>query len=62
MSTIDSPGPGMRFEDWMDAANVFDAIERAQKRCGGKTVITFLGTDPQAPPRGPGPLTLGDEP
>ena len=50
--TIDSPGAGMRFEEWMDAKNVFDAIERAQKRCcGGKTAITFLGTDPEAPPR-----------
>ena len=46
-----TPSPGMRFEDWMDASNVFDAIERTQARCGGKTAITFLGTDPQAPPR-----------
>jgi len=50
LPTIDSPGAGMRFEDWIQAANVFDAVERTQKRCGGKTAITFLGTDPQAPP------------
>lgn len=49
--TIATPGPGMRFEDWMDAMNVFDAIERTQKRCGSRTAITFLGTDPNAPPR-----------
>jgi fatty-acyl-CoA synthase len=51
LPTIATPGPDMRFEDWMAATNVFDAIERTQKRCGGKTAITFLGTDPQAPPR-----------
>jgi fatty-acyl-CoA synthase len=51
LPTIVTPGPGMRFEDWMAAANVFDAIECTQKRCGAKTAITFLGTDPQAPPR-----------
>jgi fatty-acyl-CoA synthase len=49
--TIVTPGPGMGFEDWMAATNVFDAIERTQRRCGGKTAITFIGTDPDAPPR-----------
>jgi fatty-acyl-CoA synthase len=48
---IATPGPTMRFEDWMGATNVFDAIERTQHRCASKTAITFLGTDPQAPPR-----------
>ena len=51
LPTISTPDPGMRFEDWMQATNVFDAIERTQKRCGGKTAITFLGADPEAPPR-----------
>jgi len=51
LPTIDTPRPGMRFEDWMGATNVFDAIERTQNRCGGKTAITFLATDPEAPPR-----------
>ena len=49
--TISPPGPGLRFEDWVDATNVFDAIERTQQRCGAKTAITFVGTDPNAPPR-----------
>ena len=49
--TIGAPGPGMRFEDWVAARNVFDAIEHTQRRCGGKTAITFIGTDPEAPPR-----------
>ena len=51
LPSIATPDAGMRFEDWMDATNVFDAIERTQKRCGGKTALTFLGTDPDAPPR-----------
>lgn len=51
LPTIGTPGPGMRFEDWMTAAHVFDAIERTQVRSASKTAITFLGTDPQAPPR-----------
>ncbi|MCC2676641.1 MAG: acyl-CoA synthetase, partial [Ramlibacter sp.] len=51
LPTIDTPAPGMRFEDWMTATNVFDAIERTQKRHGGKSAITFLGTDPDTPPR-----------
>lgn len=51
LPSINTPGPAMRFEDWMDATNVFDAIQRTQRRCGEKTAITFLGTDPQAPPR-----------
>ncbi|SDE48798.1 fatty-acyl-CoA synthase [Variovorax sp. CF079] len=51
LPTIDTPSPGMRFEDWIQATNVFDAIERTQRRCaGGKTAITFLGTEPEAPP------------
>ena len=49
--TIGTPGPGLRFEDWMAARNVFDAIEHSQRRCGGKTAITFIGTDPDTPPR-----------
>ena len=49
--TIAAPEPGMRFEDWMAASNVFDAIERTGRRCGGKTAITFVGTDPDAPLR-----------
>ena len=49
--TIATPGEGMRFEEWMAATNVFDAIERTQKRYGDKTAITFLGTDWEAPPR-----------
>jgi len=51
LPTVATPDPGMRFEDWMQASNVFDAIERTQKRCGAKTAITFIGTDPDAPPR-----------
>ncbi len=51
LPTIDTPGPGMRFEDWMDATNVLGAIERTQMRCGDKTAITFLDADPEAPPR-----------
>jgi len=52
LPTIDTPGAGTRFEDWIQATNVFDAIERTQRRCvGGKTAITFLGTEPEAPPR-----------
>lgn len=51
LPSIATPGPTMRFEDWMGATNVFDAIERTQHRCGEKTAITFLGTDPHAPPR-----------
>ena len=51
LPTVDTPGADMRFEDWMVATNVFDAVERTQKRCGAKTAITFLGTDPDAPPR-----------
>ena len=49
--TIDTPGPGMRFEDWVGVTQVFDAIERTRQRCGDKTAITFLGMDPDAPPR-----------
>ncbi|MDB5858669.1 MAG: acyl-CoA synthetase [Ramlibacter sp.] len=41
----------MRFEDWMQAGNVFDAIERTGQRCGARTAITFLATDPDAAPR-----------
>ena len=48
---IVTPGPGVSFEEWMSATNVFDAIERTQRRCGGKTAISFIGTDPEAPPR-----------
>jgi fatty-acyl-CoA synthase len=48
---IATPTPGMRFEEWMPAANVFDAITRTEQRCGGKKAITFLATDPEAPPR-----------
>jgi fatty-acyl-CoA synthase len=51
LPTIATPGPGMHFEGWMNATNVFDAIARTQAHCGGKTAITFLGTDPQAPAR-----------
>lgn len=51
LPTIDLPGHGMRFEDWMPAKNVFDAIERTQRRWGGKTAITFLGTDLETPPK-----------
>jgi fatty-acyl-CoA synthase len=51
LPTIATPGPGMRFEDWVGATNVFDAIQHTQRRCGGKTAITFIGTDPAAPPR-----------
>ena len=35
----------------MDATNVMQAIEQTQKRCGDKTAITFLGADPEGPPR-----------
>jgi fatty-acyl-CoA synthase len=49
--TIVTPSSDMQFEEWMQASNVFDAIERTQKRCGGKKAITFLATDPLAPPR-----------
>ena len=42
---------GMCFEDWVGVTQVFGAIERTRQRCGGKTAITFLGMDPDAPPR-----------
>ena len=32
---IEAPGPGMCFEDWMDARDVFDAI-RGTQRCGAQ--------------------------
>ncbi|MDI1269415.1 MAG: AMP-binding protein [Polaromonas sp.] len=51
LPTIVTPGAGMRFEEWMVATNVLDAIERTQQRCGDKTAITFFGTDPEASPR-----------
>jgi fatty-acyl-CoA synthase len=51
LPTLETPGAGLRFEDWCQSANVFDAIEHTQRRCGGKTAITFLGTDPEAPAR-----------
>src|SRR4051812_45651176 len=51
LPTIDAPASGMRFEDWMPAANVFDAIARTQQRWGDRTALTFLGSDPDAPPR-----------
>jgi fatty-acyl-CoA synthase len=51
LPTIETPGAATRFEDWMGATNVFDAIERTQRRCGGKTAVTFLATDPQTPAR-----------
>jgi len=51
LPTIDAPGPGICFEDWVQATNVFDAIQRTQKRCGGKTAISFLAMDPESPPR-----------
>ena len=51
LPTIEAPGPGIRFEEWMVATNVFDAIESTQRRCGGKTAITFIDSDPEAPPR-----------
>lgn len=41
LPTIDAPGSGMRFEDWIVATNVFDAIERTQQRCAGKTAINL---------------------
>ncbi len=49
--TIRTPGPAERFEDWMVATNVLDAIERTQRRESGKTAITFIGTDADTPPR-----------
>ncbi|MCC2632748.1 MAG: hypothetical protein K0S48_634 [Ramlibacter sp.] len=50
-ATIADPASGMQFEDWMPAANVFDAIARTEQRWGDRTALTFLGTDPDAPPR-----------
>ena len=38
--TIAFPGPGIAFEDWMTATDVFDAIEHTQRRCGDKTAVT----------------------
>jgi len=49
--TIGAPGPGVGFEDWVAATHVFDAITQTQGRCGGKTAITFIATDPDAPAR-----------
>ena len=49
--TIAFPGPGIAFEDWMTATDVFDAIEHTQRRCGDKTAVTFIASDPDAPTR-----------
>ena len=49
--TIAYPGPGIAFEDWMTATDVFDAIEHTQRRCGDKTAVTFIASDPDAPTR-----------
>jgi fatty-acyl-CoA synthase len=51
LATIAAPQAGMRFEDWMPDANVFDAIARTLARCGGNAAISFLATDPDAPAR-----------
>ena len=51
LPAIAAPVPGVRFEAWMAAKNVLDAIGGTEKRCGSKTAITFLDTDPEAPPR-----------
>jgi fatty-acyl-CoA synthase len=51
LPTLAAPGAGMGFEAWLQATSVFDAVERTQQRCGDKTAITFLGADPEAPPR-----------
>ncbi len=51
LQTIPTPSPDMPFEEWMQASNVFDAIEQTKERCGSKKAISFLGTDPLAPPR-----------
>ena len=51
LPTIGTPDPGKPFEEWMSATHVLDAIQRTQVRCGSRTAITFLGNDPQAPPR-----------
>ena len=36
-ATIDTPGHGVAFEEWMPAANVFDAIARTQQLWGTRT-------------------------
>ena len=36
LPTIATPGPGMHFEDWMDATNVFDAIVRTQNAAAAR--------------------------
>jgi fatty-acyl-CoA synthase len=51
LPTIGAPGIGVHFEEWMPAANVFDAIARTQARWGDRTALTFLGSDPDAAPR-----------
>jgi fatty-acyl-CoA synthase len=51
LPALSAPSPGMRFEEWMTATNVFDALAATQSRCGGKTAITFIGTDTESPVR-----------
>ncbi len=46
--TIGAPSPGMGFEEWMPATNVFDAIARTAARGPHKTALTFIGTDPDS--------------
>ncbi|MDO9072955.1 MAG: AMP-binding protein [Rubrivivax sp.] len=48
-ATIAAPGPGVGFEDWMTATHVFNAIAVTAGRCGSKTAITCIGTDPDSP-------------
>jgi fatty-acyl-CoA synthase len=51
LPTLAAPRSGVPFEEWMPAANVLDAIDRTRDRWGDRTALTFLGTDPDAPPR-----------
>ncbi|HEY8357849.1 MAG TPA: hypothetical protein VIL30_10355, partial [Ramlibacter sp.] len=49
--TIATPGSGVPFEEWMPAANVFDAFARSRQQWGDRAALAFLGSDPDAPAR-----------
>lgn len=49
--SLQAPAPGMTFEQWVAPRSVYEMLKRTAKDCGGKTAITSLATDLNAPPR-----------
>ena len=50
-STISTPAPGISFEEWIQTSHVLGAIRRTSQRCGARTAITCISTDPGLPHR-----------